>query len=122
MAQYALNKDEASKLQDFITRLTEYKEQFEAEGKKTDRQSALKLYCETLKEASDFVEETASYWRGVWDDRSEGWQESDRGQEVDEFIQTWEDAGNELSEPDPKDLDQELEEDAEVLEGLDVSA
>lgn len=54
--------------------------------------TARSLFSVTAAEATSFVEDTASRLRSEWDDKSERWQESDRGSEVDDFISTWESA------------------------------
>jgi hypothetical protein len=52
---------------------------------------AVNAYNDVMTEAKEFVEEVASRMREVYDGRSEKWQEGDKGQSADAFIQTWED-------------------------------
>ena len=52
---------------------------------------AVTAYNEAMENAKAFVEEVASRLREVYDGRSEKWQEGDKGQSADAFIQTWED-------------------------------
>jgi hypothetical protein len=47
-------------------------------------------YNDAMENAKAFVEEVASRLREVYDGRSEKWQEGDKGQSADAFIQTWE--------------------------------
>ena len=47
-------------------------------------------YNDAMENAKAFVEEVASRLRDVYDNRSEKWQEGDKGQSADSFIQTWE--------------------------------
>lgn len=51
---------------------------------------AVNAYNDVMTEAKEFVEEVASRLREVYDNRSEKWQEGDKGQSADAFIQTWE--------------------------------
>jgi phosphosulfolactate phosphohydrolase-like enzyme len=47
-------------------------------------------YNECLEDATSFVEEIASRLRDEFDEKSEKWQESERGSEIGEFIYEWE--------------------------------
>jgi len=65
---------------------------------------AIRAYNEKLSETENWVNSIAERLRGEFDDKSEGWQESDRGQSAESFVSEWEaldfTALNELTEPD----------------------
>lgn len=68
--------------------------------------SAISAYNEARNAADTWREEVASRLRGEYDDKSETWQESDRGQEVSAFVDEWENIENsEVDEPEIPDLD-----------------
>lgn len=47
-------------------------------------------YNNVVHEAKEFLEEVAGEWRSDFDEKSEGWQEGDKGQEVNEQIESME--------------------------------
>jgi hypothetical protein len=51
--------------------------------------AALAPYNEIVEEARGFVEDIASEREGEWDDKSERWQESDRGQAARDWFEQW---------------------------------
>jgi hypothetical protein len=53
-------------------------------------EAAVTAYNVQLNLAKGFVEDLASSMRGDFDDKSEAWQEGERGEAVDEFITTFE--------------------------------
>lgn len=63
----------------------------------------VRAYNEKVSEIREKIGEIASNFRGEFDDKSESWQEGDRGQEVDSFIQEWESA--DATEVDEVEID-----------------
>lgn len=59
-------------------------------------------YNDLVTEANDFVVEVAGEGRDYIDEKSERWQEGDRGQEVAGFVEEWE--GVELDEVEEAEL------------------
>ena len=53
-------------------------------------EKAIEDYNEKINDAKEFVEGVASDWRTEFDERSEGWQEGETGQVVEELISNWE--------------------------------
>lgn len=78
----------------------------------------IKSYNETLQEARDLIEGFASDLRGEFDDKSETWQEGDRGQAVSSFVEEYESV--DLTDLDTIDMEisLEVEDDASTLEAL----
>ena len=56
--------------------------------------AALVPYNEIVEEARGFVEDIASERESEWDDKSERWQEGDRGEAAREWISQWQDAAD----------------------------
>lgn len=71
-----------------------------------DVSSALETYNEAVAEARSFMEDVASERQLEWEDKSERWQEGERGQAAQEWISAWE------SDP-PEDVE------IDVPEGID---
>lgn len=98
---FKLTKDQAQQhaencraLADAADTLTEAYEKFQVtiDAARLDYNAAIAEYNNALDTARGFVTDQASEWRGEYDERSEKWQESDKGQDADERIQSWEDA------------------------------
>jgi hypothetical protein len=96
---FKLSKDERADLADHMETLAKKKEALrEAEAKRLAAieeadaavSAAITDYNGALSDAKTFVEEVAERLRGEYDEKSEKWQESDRAQEVNEFIEQWE--------------------------------
>lgn len=51
---------------------------------------AIQSYNELANEIAQFTEDIAGDRRSEFDDKSESWQESDKGQAVNDFIESWE--------------------------------
>ena len=63
-------------------------------------------YNEAVNEAASFVATVAEDWRSKFDDASESWQESDKGQEVAEVIEGLEGfSPAEFQLPEPNEID-----------------
>jgi hypothetical protein len=79
---------------------TQNKEFYAAAQVAIDRFSALELavgeYNEALSELRGMVEGFVEEWRSAYEDRSEKWQESDKGTAANEFIDEWEAFAGEL--------------------------
>lgn len=56
---------------------------------KEEVQNAAENFNEALLELREAVTEIAEDWQSEFDDKSEKWQESDRGEEVQSFISSW---------------------------------
>lgn len=75
-------------------------------------------------EINDFVSGVVDSFQSEFDDKSERWQESDRGQEVSDLIQEWDDLdrGPFYPSDDPEDFDAQPYRDlVEALESLNSS-
>jgi len=55
-------------------------------------ETAVNAYNEKLKEFRSFAEEVSAEQRNEFDDKSESWQNGDTGKEIDEWINSWENA------------------------------
>lgn len=115
---FKLTKDQlATKkrlLEDYSNASTELESAFEDTNNKIseaidDADAARKKYNNVIEEINAFVDEVANDFRGEFDDKSEGWQGGDKGQEVDSFIGNWEGFGLEKLE-DLDDIKLELPE------------
>ena len=53
-------------------------------------QSAVKVWNDTLAEAREFVGEMAAEIQGYYDEKSECWQESEKGEQVQAMATAWE--------------------------------
>jgi len=85
------------------------------EAAREELRAATIAYNEQLREAHAFVEGVATAARDRWDNRSERWQDSDKGQSAATWVEAWEEAASELENG-------ELEEpDADYLEALDTA-
>jgi len=95
---FSLNKKDSLKIQAAISKLKDCYD---------DLSNAITNYNEALKDAMAECEKVASDFRNEFEDKSESWQDSDRGQEVAEMIGAWEqlDFDREVDLPDI-DMDQ----------------
>lgn len=59
------------------------------ESLKAPVEAALEAYNEALAAAADFAEGVVADAQSEWDDKSERWQESERGLAVQSWIQEW---------------------------------
>ena len=76
-------------------------------------------YNEILFDARDFCETASADWRGEWEDKSEKWQEGERGQAAAEWIDTWEGVSlDDIDADRPDDVEAPEMEHAEELGGL----
>lgn len=108
----------AGKVQDAVT---EYNSAVEAA--KAAVESALAEYNETLAEAKGFAEDIVSQAEGEFDDKSERWQEGERGEQAREWIDAWTEVDFEDMSVDYPDEMSDFEPDhADTLEGLPVAA
>lgn len=79
----------------------------------------IQQYNAILEDAQVFVEVKASEFRDAYDEKSEKWQEGDRGQATESFVTEWENANldvlEEISIVEPDAIEATG---ADVLEGL----
>lgn len=77
------------------------------------KSEAASMFTVVMTEAEEFREEIASRFRDEYDDKSESWQESDRGSEIGEMIDEWENAdlfcGLDINEPETDGLEDYIE-------------
>ena len=74
-------------------------------------------FLTVLRDAEEFRDSTASRLREEYEEKSERWMESEKGESVGEMVDTWENADfSDVDTEDPTTL--ELEDYAEVLEDL----
>jgi hypothetical protein len=113
--------DIAARLRDAASDIESAVEKFnvataEAKG---ELEAAVMTYNERMAEADEFRDVTVGDMQGHYDERSEKWQESERGQAYLNWINEWE--GAELGEVEidfPNDLETPDLSAADVLEGL----
>lgn len=67
-------------------------------------QDAITAHNEAASELKTFIEERAEDWRGQYEDKSDAWKDTDRGQQVDSWITTWTDYAERLDEIELNDL------------------
>jgi hypothetical protein len=96
---YKLSKSDAKEKDDHAKKLRQLREKLDeaftvAENEMqaaVDRlNDVIREYNEACLAARDFVDTAASGWKELWEAKSDKWQESETGQAVDTFIQTWE--------------------------------
>lgn len=58
----------------------------------------IRPFNEVLTEARGFVEDIGNERRGQFDDKSENWQDGERGQSADEWTSMWENAVSDLED------------------------
>ena len=130
---FKLTKAEDQRRMDYVTSLNELKSKLEdaigefnakREELKAPVEAAFNAYKEALAEAKGFAEDIASAAEGQIDDKSERWQESERGEAARSWQQEWE--GAELDEPDDIDFGDDLDtpdlDHADTLENLPIEA
>jgi chromosome segregation ATPase len=88
----------------------------------TDLENAAADYNSAMQDAKSFAEDIANERRSKFDDRTEAWQESDRGQSAESFIDAWENFDGEEVEYDTPDTVDEVDDTAaDDLENLPVT-
>lgn len=113
MSAFALTSKERDRKSNIVDALRKAKENFE---ERVYTGEALEAYTAAVRDAEDFRLDIADYWREQWENKSERWADSDRGCEVNDFIEEWESA--EFEAPEDGNLTQELNDDADTLENL----
>jgi hypothetical protein len=110
---FKLTKEERDALFEARKKTNEVWEEF-VKGAE-DLELARQRYLDSRQKTIDTVNDIASRMRGEFADKSEKWQESDAGQEAEEFINTWESFENgvddvdEIEIPGSDPLEDELE-------------
>lgn len=120
---FKLNKDENQQHQQLIEDLRTTYEKIETLKKAdpiciTDLRLQIASYGVIVDETEDFRDTVASRLRSEFDDKSEKWQEGDKGSEVNEFITEWEDVTFETPEIPIDVTEFECDDFSETLEGL----
>jgi len=119
---FQLSKIEHREKENLITSLRTTAEAFEAAQESGEGiPERLAEFLVELSDAESFRDEIASRWRDEYDDKSEKWQEGDKGEAVNNLIEDWESA--DFTEPDLSDpATLELEDYAQILEDLSTEA
>lgn len=68
-----------------VEKYNDSREQLKFEVEKT-----VEKYNNALEKLREFVDKIAGKKREEWNDKSKAWQEGDRGQEINEWIEAWE--------------------------------
>lgn len=101
-----------SQLRELHDKLTDAIREYNAKlaDLKAPVEAALAAYNEVVEEARGFVEDLASEHRGAFDDKSESWQNGDKGQAVSEWIDALENADIAEAEVEfPEDANEDLD-------------
>lgn len=75
-------------------------------------------YNQLLAEASAFVETIKDDAQSEFDDKSEGWQDGERGEAASNWIGEWDISFNDVETTDAPSIEIEIQDDGAVLEGL----
>jgi len=80
-----------SQLEELRSKLEDAVSHFNAEVEKLREpvEQALEAYNEAVGEARSFAEDNASEGEAAYDERSERWQEGERGQAAQQWVQQW---------------------------------
>lgn len=117
MSAFKLSKDQIKRRDEIMDDLQEKSEALESAVEKYnealdeirgDVEVALEAYNESLADAQEFVEEIASDANQAIEEKSERWQEGERGQEALSFKEAWEQIsveGASIDFPDPIEFD-----------------
>jgi hypothetical protein len=82
-------------------------------------EEALTAHNEAITDANSLKAEITEEMQDYYDDRTEKWQESDKGQAFQSWKETWEEEFSEAELEKPEDLDiSQLEDYGEILEQL----
>ena len=112
-----LKKEIGALYVDIEVAVNDYNE--EEKDRRAPIEAAVNAYNEKLKELRSFVEDVSAERRNEFDDKSESWQNGDKGQEVDEWINNWENA--DLEDVTIRFPEEELEVDFESHADTDLS-
>lgn len=84
-----------------------------------DLTPAIEAYNALLEQARAFVDELGTDFRSEFDDKSEGWQEGERGQAADEFIGAFENVSfDDVELPQVEEIAIDENDEAVMLEEL----
>lgn len=73
-----------------------------------DLKQAVETFKATAERAEAFRDEVATRLREEFDDKSETWQEGEKGQEASAFVESWESASCEVDDMEVPELDLDL--------------
>src|SRR5262245_24268876 len=127
---FKLSKEDRARKIELVNQLREWQDRVNdsiavAQDKMKDAlvdvNDVIDTYNEKVEEVREFVERVASDFRSDFEDKSEGWQEGERGQTVGEFIDAWENL--EINQVDRITLpDVELDDEIELPNDLEELA
>ena len=98
---FKLTKDEEKLRFELIDRLNTERAKVENQEKITqnriqdavdDLQAFVEGFQKAVEDAKAFCDDVSARLRDEFDDKSDTWKESDKGQEAESFVSTWEDA------------------------------
>src|SRR5262245_48455400 len=130
MADFKLSKAEIDRRQELVDQLTELRGKLEdavsefnskVEELKAPVTSALEAYNEALGEARSFAEDIASEGDSARDQKSDKWQESERGEASRGWVEEWQNVSlDDIEIEFADDLPFDAPSHAEDLDGLPV--
>jgi len=92
---------------------------------RNELQAALDIYNEALTEAKTFAEDVAQNWENDFEEKSERWQEGEKGEAVREMIEAWQSVDLDeaaIDMPDAEVSFDDVEMHDEVLSNLPTEA
>jgi hypothetical protein len=92
---------------------------------RNELQAALDIYNEALTEAKAFAEDVAQNWENDFEEKSERWQEGEKGEAVREMIEAWQSVDLDeaaIDMPDAEVSFDDVEMHDEVLSNLPTEA
>jgi hypothetical protein len=95
---FKLTKEEKDSLAD--TRRTAGERWDEFKNLAEDLELARQKYLDAREAVTNVVTEVSSRLRAEFDEKSENWQQSDKGSETEDFVCQWEAIENEVEDPD----------------------
>lgn len=87
---------------------------------KTAWEEAVNDYNGAISDTKTFVENLAAEFRDEYDNKSERWQEGERGEAASTFVEAWEEVSLDAHDADDTDIDTEA--DIDAVEGLPTAA
>jgi hypothetical protein len=122
---FKLGKEQTAARDTLATRLQEEREALDTAvtafndamtTARADLQEKIDAYNEVLAEAKSFVDDVAQNWQNDFEEKSERWQEGEKGEAVAAMIEAWQNA--DLEEVSVDMPDEEVSFDAEMHDEL----